>query len=83
MNDILLGATIVLDCIAVVYTIYIIRKNEELTNNNAHLEFLNREQERRNYSRQIEKKEIQNKLDLAEQEIKFLKEKLERYESNT
>lgn len=84
MNDMLFSITaVVLDCIAVVYTIYLFGKNKELVRNNVYLERCLEDEKHKNFSRQIEKKEIQGKLNLKEQEVQHLREKLKRYESNT
>lgn len=84
MNDMFLSATIVvLDCIAVAYTIHIFMKNYDLVRNNAYLKRCLEDEKHKNYSRQIEKAVIKGELAVKEQEIKLLREQLERHESNT
>lgn len=83
MNDMLFSITVVLDCIAVVYTIYMFGKNYELARDNAYLKRCLKDEEHKNYSRQIEKAVIKGELAVKEQEIKLLREQLERHESNT
>ena len=83
MNDYFNGAFFALECVALIYTIYILVNNEGLKRNNRYLSKCLEDEQHRNYSRQIEKAVIKGELAVKEQEIKLLREQLERHESNT
>lgn len=83
MSDMFLSITVVLDCIAVFYTIYLVGKNHELVRDNAYLKRCLEDEKHKNYSRQIERAVIKGELAVKEQEIKLLREQLEQYGSNT
>lgn len=83
MNDYFNGAFFAFECATLIYTIYILVNNEGLKRNNAYLKRCLEDEKHKNYSRQIEKAVIKGELAVKEQEIKLLREQLERHEGNT